>query len=125
SKHREKVVEDLQMLHINQQPLFAQEGDPLSGDLLFGRGHWAEPGRTRLSIISTKFLGDTTNIQFWVAQFLLELHRWLNRNPASGLQAIVMLAEADLYLPASAKPARKEPLERLVGRARSAGVGVC
>ncbi len=123
-RHCEKVVEDLQMLHINQQPLFAQEGDPLNGDVLFGRGRWAVPNRTRLSIISTKFLGDTTNIQFWVAQFLLELHRWLNRNPAAELQAVVMLDEADLYLPASAKPATKEPLESLLRRARSAGLGV-
>jgi DNA helicase HerA-like ATPase len=35
-----------------------------------------------------------------------------------------MLDEADLYLPASAKPATKEPLESLLRRARSAGLGV-
>src|SRR5690606_2654036 len=99
-------------------------GDQVSGDLLCGRGRWAAPGRTRLPSVSTTFLGDTTNIQFWVAQLLLELHRWLNKNPASGLQAVVMLDEADMYLPASSKPATKEPLESLLRRARSAGLGV-
>ena len=35
-----------------------------------------------------------------------------------------MFDEADLYLPATRKPATKEPMENLLKRARSAGLGV-
>ncbi|MEM1416601.1 MAG: hypothetical protein AAGH15_16940 [Myxococcota bacterium] len=35
-----------------------------------------------------------------------------------------MLDEADAYLPATSKPATKEPLQDLLRRARSAGLGV-
>ena len=35
-----------------------------------------------------------------------------------------MLDEADIYLPATSKPASKEPLESLLKRGRSAGLGI-
>jgi DNA helicase HerA-like ATPase len=40
------------------------------------------------------------------------------------LQAVFLFDEADVYLPATTKPATKEPMEDLLKRARSAGVGI-
>ena len=84
----------------------------------------ARDGRTRLSIIYTGFLGDNENILFWVSQFLSEALRFCQRNPNDELQAVVMFDEADLYIPANAKPATAEPLQSLLKRARSAGLGI-
>jgi uncharacterized protein YjgD (DUF1641 family) len=120
----ERLVKDLQTIRINKALLFPETGDPLDADALFALGPHRRPGRTRLSVISTKFLGDTASVQFWVAQLLLELGRWMSKNPASGLQAVVLFDEADVYLPATRKPATKEPMENLLKRARSAGLGV-
>jgi hypothetical protein len=44
--------------------------------------------------------------------------------PNDTLQAVVMFDEADLYIPANAKPATAEPLQSLLKRARSAGLGI-
>ena len=87
-------------------------------------GPIARDGRTRLSIIYTGFLGDNENILFWVSQFLSEALRFCQRNPNDELQAVVMFDEADLYIPANAKPATAEPLQSLLKRARSAGLGI-
>ena len=91
---------------------------------LLGIGPYARDGRTRLSIIYTGFLGDNENILFWVSQFLSEALRFCQRNPNDELQAVVMFDEADLYIPANAKPATAEPLQSLLKRARSAGLGL-
>jgi DNA helicase HerA-like ATPase len=91
---------------------------------LLGLGPYARDGRTRLSVIYTGFLGDNENILFWVSQFLSEALRFCQRNPNDELQAVVMFDEADLYIPANAKPATAEPLQSLLKRARSAGLGM-
>ena len=92
--------------------------------VLLGLGDYARPDRTRLSIIYTGFLGDNENILFWVSQFLSEALRFCQRNPNDQLQAVIMFDEADLYIPSNSKPATKEPLESLLKRARSAGIGI-
>ena len=89
-----------------------------------GTGTHARPGRTRLSIISTKFLRDESQVLFWVAQLLLAVTRWSAKNPKEHLQAVVMFDEADMYLPALRQPATKAPMENLLKRSRSAGLGV-
>src|SRR5690606_7322514 len=81
-------------------------------------------GRTRLSIISTKFLGDNAGIEFWLSQFLISVSRWASRHPSGELQAVLMLDEADMYLPAQRRPVTKGPLEDLLKRARSAGISL-
>jgi DNA helicase HerA-like ATPase len=55
---------------------------------------------------------------------LSELARWASRNPSRKLQALVLFDEADIYMPAMRKPATKEPMQDLLRRARSAGLGV-
>ncbi len=119
-----KLAQDLEILRLNIRPLLAAGGERLDVDELLGRGAAATPGKTRLSIISTKFLGDSARILFWVSQLLLETNRWASQHPASQLQAVLLFDEADMYLPATSKPATKQPMEDLLKRARSAGVGV-
>lgn len=115
-----RLVNDLQTLLINKRNILESQGEPLSFDQLLRKG----AGKARLSIISTKFLRHNPDILFWMAQFLTELGRWTSRHPSKTLQAVLLLDEADLYLPAVRKPPTKEPLTDLLRRARSAGLGI-
>lgn len=123
TKHLDKLSDQLQTLQIMQGELFAQHDEMLSAERLFGFDQPAD-GKTQLSIVSTKFLGGEVTALFWVAQLLLELQRFASRSPQPHLQAVVMFDEADLYLPAVGKPVTKEPMESLLKRARSAGIGI-
>jgi hypothetical protein len=122
----DRLVQDLETLRINQGDLLSAQGEPLDIDEILGKGVHETPGKTRLAIISTKFLGTNQDVQFWVAQLLMALGRWISRSPAREgvLQALVLFDEADLYLPAVRQPATKEPMEHLLKRARSAGLGL-
>ena len=122
----DRLVQDLETLRLNRGDLLAAEGEPLDVDALFGKGPSSTSGKTRLSVISTKFLGNNENAQFWVSQLLMALARWISKSPAPDgtLQAVVLFDEADLYLPAVRQPATKEPMEHLLKRARSAGLGL-
>jgi DNA helicase HerA-like ATPase len=123
-KIRRDLVAQLDSLRHRNSALFEGAGENLRMESLLGIGPYARDGRTRLSVIYTGFLGDNENILFWVAQFLSEALRFCQRNPHDGLQAVVMFDEADLYIPANAKPATAEPLQSLLKRARSAGLGM-
>jgi DNA helicase HerA-like ATPase/Txe/YoeB family toxin of Txe-Axe toxin-antitoxin module len=123
-KIRRDLVAQLDSLRHRNSALFEGGGEPLSMEAFLGLGQYAREGRTRLSIIYTGFLGDNENILFWVSQFLSEALRFCQRNPNDELQAVVMFDEADLYIPANSKPATAEPLQSLLKRARSAGLGI-
>ncbi len=121
---RRDLVAQLDSLRHRNSALFEGGGEPLRMDALLGKGRYGRDNRTRLSIIYTGFLGDNENILFWVSQFLSETLRFCQRNPNDELQAVVMFDEADLYIPANSKPATAEPLQSLLKRARSAGLGI-
>lgn len=123
-KLRRDLVAQLDSLRHRNSSLFEGGGEPMALESLLGLGPFARDGRTRLTIIYTGFLGDNENILFWVSQFLSEALRFCQRNPNDELQAVVMFDEADLYIPANAKPATAEPLQSLLKRARSAGLGL-
>jgi hypothetical protein len=124
-KLRRDLVAQLDSLRHRNASLFEAGGETLNMERLLGIGPYARSdGRTRLSIIYTGFLGDNENILFWVSQFLSEALRFCQRNPNDELQAVVMFDEADLYIPANSKPATAEPLQSLLKRARSAGLGI-
>lgn len=123
-KLRRDLVAQLDSLRHRNAALFEGGGETMSMERFLGLGRHAREGRTRLSIIYTGFLGDNENILFWVSQFLSEALRFCQRNPNDDLQAVVMFDEADLYIPANAKPATAEPLQSLLKRARSAGLGL-
>lgn len=121
-KHFTKLVEHLETLRLGRGHLLGEANDEeLDPATMLGSG---PGGRTRLTVISTKFLGDATAIEFWMARFLVTLGRWSSQHPSSSLRGVVLLDEADLYMPATRKPATKEPLQDLLRRARSAGLGV-
>jgi hypothetical protein len=123
-RHYKKLGEDLHSLALQRRPLLSSTAEPLDVDTLLGRGSYGHPAKTRLSIISTQFLGDQAAADFWVAQFLLALDRWRAKNPAQQLQAAFLFDEADAYLLAVRQPATKAPMESLLRRARSAGIGL-
>lgn len=123
-KLRRDLVAQLDSLRLRNSALFEGGGESLRMESLLGLGKYQRPNRTRLSVIYTGFLGDNENILFWVSQFLSEALRFCQRNPNDELQAVVMFDEADLYIPANAKPATAEPLQSLLKRARSAGLGL-
>lgn len=119
-----QLVQSLETMRATSAHLFASGGESLDVDLLLGTGSHVTPGRTRLSIISTKFLRDDAQIQFWVAQLLFSVLRWASCHPKNQVQAAILFDEADLYLPAMRQPATKAPMESLLKRGRSAGLSV-
>jgi hypothetical protein len=123
-RHMRKLVDKLEALRINHGVLLESQDPPLVAERLLGLDGSRVKGKVPMTIISTKFLGGASCVDFWVSQFLIELSRWCSRSPSKDLQALVFLDEADAYMPASSKPATKEPLQGLLKRARSAGLGV-
>ena len=118
------LAQRLLTLELNNRQLLTGD-EQLDVDALLGTGPHARPGRVRLSIISTRFLGDAAKVDFWVSQLLVAVSRWCAKSPQPHLQAVFLFDEADVYLPAGTKqPATKAPMEDLLKRARSAGVGV-
>jgi hypothetical protein len=111
-------------LELNNRQLLTG-GEPLDIDALLGTGPYARAGRVRLSVVSTRFLGDAAKLDFWVSQLLVAVSRWCAKSPQPRLQAALLFDEADVYLPAGTRqPATKAPMEDLLKRARSAGVGI-
>jgi DNA helicase HerA-like ATPase len=121
TKHFEKIVERLETLRLMRGELFAAAAERLDFDRLLKPG---DKGKAALTVVSTKFLGETADVQFWIAQFLNELRRWTSGHPSGSLQAVFLFDEADIYLPARSQPASKAPLEDLLKRVRSAGIGL-
>ena len=125
-RHFQKLVEHLETLRLQSGPLLeGKEGERLDAAKLLGLGDRTGPGgRTRFTVISTKFLPDNDAIEFWVSRLLVEIVRAVSTRPSENLQSVLFLDEADLYLPASRKPATKDPMLDLLRRGRSAGLGV-
>ena len=123
-RYYKNLAERLLTLELNNKPLLTGS-ERLDIDALLGTGLHARPGRVRLSVISTRFLGDAAKVDFWVSQLLVAVSRWCAKSPLPRLQAVFLFDEADLYLPAGTRqPATKAPMEDLLKRARSAGVGI-
>jgi hypothetical protein len=122
-KYYANLAQRLLTLELNNKQLLTGE-ERLDVDALLGTGPHARPGRVRLSVVSTRFL-DGPKLDFWVSQLLVAVSRWCAKSPQARLQAVFLFDEADVYLPAGNKqPATKAPMEDLLKRARSAGVGV-
>ncbi|MCX4243948.1 AAA family ATPase [Paraliomyxa miuraensis] len=121
-RHFARLVDHLETLRLSKGELLSSHSERLDPVQLLGLGR--NDGKVQLSVVSTKFLGDNASIDFWVARMLSELARWASRNPSPHLQALALFDEADIYMPALRKPATKEPMQDLLRRARSAGLGL-
>lgn len=124
TRHFRSLVENLETLRFRYDHLLRSGGEQLSPELLLGLGAAGKPGRTRLSIISTRFMGDAAAVQFWVSRLLGELGRFAARSSADALSAVLFIDAAHLYLPAEGKPASKDALLGLLERGRAGGLGV-
>ena len=70
------LAQRLLTLELNNRQLLTAD-EHLDVDALLGTGPHARPGRVRLSIISTRFLGDAAKVDFWVSQLLVAVSRWV------------------------------------------------
>lgn len=124
-KHFKALATDLMTLGIRHRRLL-EGAETLDVDALLGRGAFAVAGKTRLTVVNTQALADPATADFWVSQLLVAVERWRVKTPSpdGSLQAVFLFDEADAYLPATTKPATKAPLEGLLKRARSAGIGL-
>ena len=123
-RHLDRLAMDLECLRQERGHLLADDdtGDEvLDVDTLFRP---APGGRTPLTVISTQFLGDREPVQSWVGQLMIEVAAWVARHGRGQLQGVIMLDEADLYLPATGNPPSKPPLDHALRRFRSGGVGL-
>jgi len=117
-----RLVQDLETVRLSDADLFDPGAEPLTAETLIGR---SAGGKVPLAIASTRFLGDVPRIQSWVAHLVGCLSRYAAKTPSSVLRTVFLLDEADLFMPAgAAKPPSKEPLQDLLKRARTAGLGL-
>ncbi|TMQ20402.1 MAG: DUF853 family protein [Deltaproteobacteria bacterium] len=117
-----RLVQDLETVRLGDADLFDATAEPLVAETLIGR---PADGSVPLAIVSTRFLGDVERIQSWAAHLFACLSRHAARAPSAQLRTLVMIDEADLFMPAgAAKPPSKEPLQDLLRRARAAGLGI-
>ena len=125
-RHYKKLGEDLLTLSLRHNRLLDDPAaEELDLNLLLGLGQFARAGKSRLTVITTQFLTDAAVVDFWVAQFLVAVDQWSSKHPAADrLQAVFLFDEADQYLPAVRQPATKAPMENLLRRARSRGIGL-
>ncbi len=120
SKHRLALAPMLERLRMARGALFALDGERLDFASLIE----SSSGKTRMAIISLAFLPEVRDQQFYVSRLFAEARRYCRQHPSSRLQCVLVLDEADLYMPVQAKPATKEPLLDLLRRARSGGMGI-
>lgn len=118
-----RLLSDLETLKVTKKQLFLTGEDKIDFEQMLATSKDGGVKPT-LSVICTKFIGNEEEIQFWLARFFLNLQRWVSSNPSNKTRGLIMLDNAQSYLPANGKPPTKEPLEQLLRRARSAGLGI-
>lgn len=116
-----RLVHDLQAMQLSDASLFDPAAEPLTVETLIGR---PGDGKVPLAIASTRFLGDVPRIQAWVSLLVGCLSRHLAMLPGNELHTVLVIDEAELFLPLAAKAPSKEPLQDLLKRAQTAGLGV-
>jgi energy-coupling factor transporter ATP-binding protein EcfA2/RecA/RadA recombinase len=116
-----RLVQDLETVRLGDAELFDPDAESLTAETLIGRN---ADGKVPLAIATTRALGDVERVQAWVAHLIACLGRHAMKAPSTELRAILMIEEADLFMPAgSARPPSKEPLQDLLKRGES-GLGI-
>lgn len=101
------------------------DGEWLDGSKLLGLEQRAPGEPLPLTIIQTSFLEGERAVAAWLFSLLGELNRTVAvGQPSKGLRGLILLDEADLYLPDHGPSATREALIELLERAPAAGIGV-
>jgi AraC-like DNA-binding protein len=125
TRHFKKVLQDLQTQQMINDTLFQERTTPDDITVFFepsARG--AQSQQTPLSIIHTSFLGDQRNVVFWLTQFLLSLNHYVLTHPAQQPQLLILFDTAERYLPMHHQVPTHDPLETLLKKAHTAGLGL-
>ncbi len=118
---RQSLVEALVAL-LGNADVFAPGAEPLTAATLLRP---TATGRVPLAIIHTGLLGDGPRLQSWMAQLIAAVNRDLAALASTTLHALLVIDDADLFLPGDAgKASSKEPLQELLERAGAAGLGL-
>ncbi|MEZ4236965.1 MAG: DUF87 domain-containing protein [Myxococcota bacterium] len=119
-RHFQALSDDLQTVWLRHRRLL----DASAG---FDPGPWLRPEgrRVPLTLVTTRFLGDDAARECWVALWLSALEHWRAAHPRDGLAGVLVLDDADRWLPAAGRAAAtRAALTGLLVRARTAGLGV-
>jgi hypothetical protein len=118
---RQSLVEELVPL-LGNADVFSPGAEPLTAATLLRPSSTA---RVPLAIIHTGFIGEGPRLQSWVAHLLGAVNRELTSSASTTLQALLVIDDADLFLPGGVgKAASRDPLQELLDRAGAAGVGL-
>jgi hypothetical protein len=112
----EALADDLQTVWLRHRRLLdaPDPGDPIGAML----------SSARLTVVTTRFLGDEAVADYWVSQLLLAIEHWRMSNPGDGLRAALLFDEVDRLMPAAGRvPTSRAALGNLLARGRSAGLG--
>ena len=117
-----RLVEELEELLQGETELLDPSAAELTAELLLGG---APAGKVPLAILSTRHLGDTARAQALTTHVLGILARHAASAPTPELRTLLVLDEAELFLPLGAlKPAAKAALQEVLKRSRPEGLGV-
>ncbi|WP_342801449.1 AAA family ATPase [Nocardia sp. No.11] len=118
----ESMAEELKAAMIND-PLFGGVGEHLDPGLLFTP---AAGKRARVSVISCIGLPTDAQRQTFVNQLQLALFAWIKRNPAGDrpLGGLLVLDEAQTFVPSRGTTASSESTLKLATQARKYGLGM-
>ncbi|MGW6427082.1 ATP-binding protein [Nocardia sp. NPDC055053] len=118
----QSMAEELKAAMIND-PLFGGAGEHLDPSLLFTP---ANGKRARVSVISCIGLPTDAQRQTFVNQLQLALFAWIKRNPAGDrpLGGLLVLDEAQTFVPSRGTTASSESTLKLATQARKYGLGM-
>ena len=118
------LAQDLQTLWLRRKGLLEGGAERLDMEYLLGLGRHARSGQDSAQRNQYAVPWRRGRRPVLGVAVLLEVTRWSGRHPCSELQAVLLFDEADVYLPAIKQPVTKAPMENLLRRARSAGLGL-
>jgi hypothetical protein len=118
---RQSLVEDLVAL-LGNADVFTPSAEPLTAATLIQPTFGCQ---VPLAIVNTSFLGKGPRLRSWIAQLIGTVSRELASSKSTVLKTLLVFDGAELLLPASpGKASSKDPLQELLGRASTAGIGL-
>ncbi len=121
-RHCRQLVEHLETLRLGAGWLLSERGE--RPDLGAWFGARAPGDRIPLTVVALGPLGTNDRVLFWTARLFSELGAFGRQRPSDALQGVVLVEDADLFLPARDTPATKLAVEGAQDRLRSAGIGL-